>query len=81
MEKYEYYSLKELIQDDEFIKWVKSPTSERDEYWRLFRSKFPNKVADIEYAAKLINSFSDFCPIIEEEIIEATKIKILKMIS
>jgi transmembrane sensor len=50
--KHEEFSLTELIRDDEFIQWVKSPDAESNAYWSEMITRFPEKKKVIEMVSQ-----------------------------
>lgn len=52
--KHEEFSLTELIRDDEFIQWVKSPDAESNAYWSEMITRFPEKKKVIEMAKEYV---------------------------
>lgn len=51
---HEDFSLTELIRDDEFIEWVKSPSVETDAYWSDIIRRHPEKGKLIEMAKQYV---------------------------
>lgn len=59
MKDYRDYSVDDFIADDRFIKWVKFPDEETNDFWSGFISENPDKVPAIEHAIRFLELFSD----------------------
>ena len=56
--KYCHYSIEDFINDNYFIKSVKSPDKESEAFWRNFMANFPHKKQEINQAKHFILQFS-----------------------
>lgn len=57
MKDYSKYSADDFIADDDFIRWVKSPTKELEGFWTAFIKENPDKVGEIEDATRFLKLF------------------------
>lgn len=48
--KHDPYSLTELIRNDDFVSWVRSPTPENNRKWQDFMERYPKKRKTVEAA-------------------------------
>jgi transmembrane sensor len=62
MKDYKNYSIDDFINDDNFIKWVKFPDSEINQFWKEFLIQNPEKQPDVEQAVQFLKLFQDRTP-------------------
>ena len=76
--KYCHFSVEDFLNDSYFIKWVKSPDKETNEFWLGFMISFPHKSTEVEEAKSFILQFSNSFDTVtvEEETEEWQKLKI-----
>jgi transmembrane sensor len=77
MDQYANYTLRDFIQDDFFISWVKSPDAETTQHWESVRAAYPDQSLAMDHAASLVNSFSSFYPEVPDSEIEKAREAIL----
>ena len=56
MKKYKDFSSSDFIADDAFQKWVLTPDSENDRFWKEWLEKHPEKKIEVEAAIGIIES-------------------------
>lgn len=70
MDHYANYTLRDFIQDDLFIRWVKYPDPDSTRYWESVRDAHPHLSSVMDHAAGLVNAFSNFYPNVPDSEIE-----------
>jgi transmembrane sensor len=70
MNQYANYTLRDFIQDDLFIQWVKYPDADNTAHWESVRSAYPHQSAVMDHAAGLIAGFAAFYPDVPDSEIE-----------
>jgi len=70
MDHYANYTLRDFIQDESFIQWVKYPDAESTKYWESVRSTYGHLSAVIDKAADIVNALSTFYPEVPDAEIE-----------
>ncbi len=73
MERYATYTLRDFIQDEAFIGWVKYPDPESTAFWESVKEMYPEQVPIILKASGLVKSLSDYYPEVPEEAIEQVR--------
>lgn len=56
LKKYKPYTILDFIQDEDFIRWVKDPTTEDKLFWRSFVLSHPDKKQEIEEAKAIVSA-------------------------
>ena len=54
MKDYQYFSVKDLVLDEDFQSWVHRPTDESDLFWKKFLSRHPDKAIAVAEASDLV---------------------------
>lgn len=70
MDRYANYTLRDFIQDESFIHWVKYPDAENTEYWESVRSTYAHLSPVMDKAANLVNALATFYPEVSDAEIE-----------
>jgi len=70
--KYKDFDIEDFLQDEFFIKWVKSPNEETDHFWLKWIQAHPEKKSHVLLARKIIESidYSDKVDLSDEEYTE-----------
>lgn len=55
-------NVEEFLQDEEFVKWVKAPTRESNQYWQSWAEAYPENRANMHKARELILSMHFHLP-------------------
>lgn len=77
MDQYANYTLRDFIQDEHFIHWVKYPDAESNGFWESVRTTYPDQSAVMDQAVSLVNAFSTFYPEVPDSEIEKGRQAIL----
>ncbi len=65
---YKNYSTVDFINDSYFVKWVKEPDAQSDQFWSLWMQKNPDKREAVMHAKKmLVNMKYSYDPVLSEE--------------
>lgn len=62
MKNYKAYLAADFINDDDFVRWVKFPDRETEDFWSGFISENPDKLPEIEEATRFLKRFGDERP-------------------
>ena len=81
MHYYANFTLRDFIQDDLFIQWVKQPDDANTAFWDIFRKTYPYQSPVMDHAAKLVNAFGTFHPEVPDAEIEKARLAIFENIS
>jgi transmembrane sensor len=57
--KYIFFDVEKLVEDEEFIQWVKYPNPERDFFWNSFLAEYPEKRETVFEAKAIVESFAE----------------------
>jgi transmembrane sensor len=55
--KYIFFDVEKLVEDEEFIQWVKYPNPEKDFFWNSFLAEYPEKRETVFEARAIVESF------------------------
>jgi transmembrane sensor len=77
MDQYANYTLRDFIQDEHFIHWVKYPDADNTGFWESVRTNYPHQSVLMDQAVNLVNAFSTFYPEVPDADIEKTRQAIL----
>ena len=58
MNRYELFDVEDFISDEYFIEWVLNPQSEHDAFWEDWQSKYPQYVAKLDSAKRIISALA-----------------------
>lgn len=54
MRNYDNFAVADFIQDDYFLKWVRRPSAESDEFWEQWQKLHPDRKSDLLQARRLV---------------------------
>lgn len=81
MDKYEKYTVRDFVQDDDFIDWVKYPSAAQNTFWAEVIIKYPDQKLNIDKAAGLIRLLSANVPEVSDAEVENSREIIFRQIS
>ncbi|MCF2489380.1 FecR family protein [Dyadobacter sp. CY347] len=73
MHRYAGFTLRDFIQDDRFIQWVKYPDAQGMQYWDAVRKAYPHQSSVMDHAANLIHALAAFHTDVPEAEIEKAR--------
>lgn len=56
MRNYDDFAVADFIQDDYFLKWVKRPSPESDEFWEQWQKLHPDRKSELLQARRLVHA-------------------------
>lgn len=79
MDHFVAYKLRDFLENDDFVRWVKYPDNEQDCYWELVIKTYPHQAVVMEQAKMLIRELADYYPEVPESEIEKAREVILSI--
>jgi len=78
MDKYATYKVRDFVQDDDFIRWVKYPDLDQDSFWNQVIIKYPRQNSNINKAVILVKMLAREAPEVNDAEVDHVREKILR---
>ncbi|WP_025762969.1 FecR family protein [Dyadobacter tibetensis] len=80
MDRFANFTLRDFIQDEDFIQWVKYPTAERNAFWEAVRVAHPQQSPVIDRAILLVEGLATFYPDVPETEVDKGRQQVLSQL-